>query len=751
MAGLGLFRSSAGRSARVVLAVLLCALAAPRALAQDAQQRESPEVRKLRILGAEQVDKTDLSKSISTRPSRCKNFIYQIFCVFSKSPTFVDKFYLDREELRRDVLRIKVYYWKRGFRETEVDTSVTRNGNGVTVTFGIHEGPPTIVSALRIDYDTALISPKRLRRLTTLEPTEPLNLLTLDSMRLGFQSEMWNKGYGDAIVDTAVSVNEEQRRAAVFLRVFPNWPTKVGDIVVRGNRRVDTRTILNTLLVKPGAPYRRDDVLESQRSLYESQLFRLASILPPTGDSIKNLEVQVVEAPLREAHVGGGVTNSDFVSVEGQYTSYNLFGGARRLDVTATVANLAAYTLNGKGPFRDVVPDELGLADERAFLQPTWAASVDLRQPAFLRRPANQASIGVFAHRTSSPGVYIDRGYGAGLTFTRQITTRAPASLNYRFELSRVEAGDIYFCVNYGVCDTTTIGTLRSHQRLSPMSITAFVDRSDQPFNPTRGYVARIDMEYASRATLSNYQYNRAFFDAAAYWHPSGRLSVLAGHLRVGYVHPLGTTHGDTVIHPRKRFYSGGSMSVRGYGENQLGPRVLTIDADSLRFGIDSKTKDTTVTCPRVIPITQCDPNIAGKDSRFQPRPVGGTSLLEGSVEFRFPLQAPKLFGAVFVDAGIVGESRLGSFGDVRNFADLIGVTAAITPGFGIRYNSPVGPIRVDFGYQPPLHEDLIVVTSEIRNGREVLVPLDKTRLFGLDKKTLLSRLVLHFSIGQAY
>lgn len=752
MAGLGLFRSSAGRSARVVLAVLLCALAAPRASAQDAEQREAPEVRKLRILGVQQVDKTDLSKSISTRPSRCRNFLYELFCLFSRSPTFVEKFYLDREELRRDVLRIKVYYWKRGFRETEVDTSVTRNGDGVTVTFGVHEGPPTIVTALRIDYDTALISPKRLRRLTTLEPNEPLNLLTLDSMRLGFQSELWNKGYADAIVDTAISVNEEQRRAAVFLRVFPNWPTKVGDIVVRGNRRVDTQTILNTLLVKPGAPYRRDDVLESQRSLYESQLFRLASILPPTGDSIKNLEVQVVEAPLREAHVGGGATSSDFGSIEGRYTSYNLFGGARRLDVSASLSNLGAYSLNGKFPFRDVLNTVPGaFADERAFLQPTWSASVDLRQPSFLRRPQNQASIGLFAHRTSQPGVYIDRGYGGAVTFTRQITMRAPASLNYRLEMSRVEAGDIYFCVNYGVCDTTTIGTLRSHQRLSPVSVTAFVDRSDQPFNPTRGYVARLDMEYASRFTISDYQYNRAFLDAAAYWHPSGRLSVLAGHLRIGYVHPLGTTHGDTVIHPRKRFYSGGSMSVRGYGENQLGPRVLTIDPDSLRFGVDKKTGQITVTCAPVVPITQCDPNVAGKDSRFQPRPVGGTSLLEGSVEFRFPLQAPKLFGAVFVDGGIVGESRLGSFGAVRNLADLIGVTAAITPGFGVRYSSPVGPIRVDFGYQPPLTEDLIVITNETRNGQQVLVPLDQTRRFGLDRKTLLSRLVLHFSIGQAY
>jgi hypothetical protein len=103
------------------------------------------------------------------------------------------------------------------------------------------------------------------------------------------------------------------------------------------------------------------------------------------------------------------------------------------------------------------------------------------------------------------------------------------------------------------------------------------------------------------------------------------------------------------------------------------------------------------------------------------------------------------------VDGAIVGESKLQNVSDFVNIADLAGATAAITPGFGIRYNSPVGPIRVDLGYQPRLDEQLLVVTEEVRNGRSTLVPLDATRRYGLDNKTFLSRLVLHFSIGQAY
>ena len=346
--------------------MLLLAVGGPRLRAQSKpDEREAPEVRKLRLLGADHVDRADLLKSIATQPTKCRTMIYQLFCAFSRSPTFMEKHYLDRDELKRDVLRVRVFYWKRGYREATVDTSVTRDRDGVGVTFEIREGPPTIVASLRIEYDSTLISAKRLRRLTLLKTQKPLNLLTLDSMRLGFQNEMWNRGYGDAIVDTALAVNDETHRAAVFLRVFPNWPTVVGEIVVHGNERVDRQTILNTLLIRPGAPYRRDDVLESQRSLYESNLFRLATILPPTGDSVKNIEIQVVEAPLREAHVGGGANSADFGQIEGRYTSYNLFGGARRLDVTTSAGNLFAPSVNGKFPFRNVIDTASPVIDQR--------------------------------------------------------------------------------------------------------------------------------------------------------------------------------------------------------------------------------------------------------------------------------------------------------------------------------------------------------------------------------------------------
>jgi len=260
-----------------------------------------------------------------------------------------------------------------------------------------------------------------------------------------------------------------------------------------------------------------------------------------------------------------------------------MLGGARRLDIDGVVGNLFASALQGRGVFRDVT-GEVGENNVSPFLTPTYNASIDFRQPAFLQRPKDQFGIGAFTHRSINPGVFIDRGFGGQTTYTHQFMPRLPLSLNYRYELNRVDASEVYFCVNFGVCDARTISTLRSHHSLSPLTITGFIDRSDLPFSPTKGYVARLDLEHASQLTLSDYRYNRAFVDAAVYGHQSGTQHVYSAHLRMGWVRPIATGLDSGVLHPRKRFYAAGANSVRGYAEGQLGPRVLTIDATTLRW-----------------------------------------------------------------------------------------------------------------------------------------------------------------------
>jgi outer membrane protein assembly factor BamA len=361
--------------------------------------------------------------------------------------------------------------------------------------------------------------------------------------------------------------------------------------------------------------------------------------------------------------------------------------------------------------------------------------------------------------------VAIDRSYGGNITYTRSLGLRAPASLGYVFAVTNVLADDAYFCVNFGVCDRVTIDNLRSHQRLSPVLARALVDRTDQPLNPSRGYTGRLELEHASQITISDYSYNRLFGQGTLYTRGGQRRSVLAYLLRFGFVRPYVGENGDAILHPSKRFYAGGSQSVRGFGENQLGPRILTLPHGFLTY---ARTADGGLCDANSPAIRLCDPNTARDstgthplvgDDKFTPRPIGGTSLLEGSVEYRFPLPFMKnLGGAVFIDGAAVGERIVDPLsGGIATLKGLVSGTGAITPGFGIRYYSPVGPIRVDLGINPSQSEDLAVVTELNISNKSTLVPLDIPRRYspaagaGTALGKILNRLVLHLSIGQAY
>jgi outer membrane protein assembly factor BamA len=298
------------------------------------------------------------------------------------------------------------------------------------------------------------------------------------------------------------------------------------------------------------------------------------------------------------------------------------------------------------------------------------------------------------------------------------------------------------------------------------------MNRSNHPLAPTRGFIARADAEHASGLTASDFRYNR-LSGAFSMYRPVRSRGVLAGRLRVGIVGALnGTAEAIGVedaaglprrvlLHPRKRFYAGGSQSVRGFGENQLGPRVLTVSPRVLEgAGCDISTVEALRTCDLSY---REDPNGEGfllSDNAFQTRPLGGTTLLEANVELRVPIWRA-LVGAVFIDGAILGESSLNR---------ITNGTTAITPGFGVRYVSPVGPIRVDLGIRPTLQEALPVITQFTDSaGRHTLVQLapptgcensDRTpgcRTYpNPDQKQgfitkLTNRLTLHLSIGEAF
>jgi outer membrane protein assembly complex protein YaeT len=188
-----------------------------------------------------------------------------------------------------------------------------------------------------------------------------------------------------------------------------------------------------------------------------------------------------------------------------------------------------------------------------------------------------------------------------------------------------------------------------------------------------RGYVLNAHVEQAGKWLAGTWDY-RAFTGEARHYLSAGRRLVLANRLRVGTIDPLGEgVEGDVPFY--KRYFLGGASSLRGWGRFEVGPIS--------GFGL----------------------------------PIGGHTMLEGSSEVRAPLMGR--FGAVaFLDFGNVWSQPFDFHpGDLRY---------AVGPG--LRYLTPIGPARVDFGYQ--------------------LNPIANLRVNGEPERR---HWRVHFSIGQAF
>jgi len=754
--------------------VVLLGCASGRSAGAQALQRVvgQPVIAQLKIDGNVNIDTDELKAAMVTTVSHCRSFFLLPVCRFSKSGGVYRKILLDRAELERDLLRLRVLYWKSGWRNAQVVPEITRRGDGVVaITLKVTEGLPTTIGSIEFGALDSLLEIHGLRKLVDVRVGEPLNLIRLDSIASRIASHLDEEGYGDVLLNPVATVDTSSPKAAVRIGVSKLYQTRIESIRVEGTEKYDPRVVANTMGVKAGDPFSRIGVAEIQRALYEAGFFKRAFVRvdPGSTDSLKKLIALVEELPPRSFRVTGGVSTVDFMQLDARYVDANFRNNAGRLTLQATLGNLLGPQLNGRFPFMNVLPDNLSLNDP-VYLQPTFQVNADIRR-RWLRDGRNQTGLSVFGFRRSSPGVFIDQGGGGGASFTRNVTRAVPISAQYRLEFTNVSAADTYYCVNFGVCDESSLGVLRNTQRLAPISLSAASDRRDDPIGPTRGYTWRAEMELADTWTGSQFRYSRIEVDGSKYFHISEKLTVaVRGH--AGYVRGQ-SANGDSVpiILPRKRFYAGGARSVRGYGENQLGPRVLVIPRAIFQptlAGFDSllanpALRDGRLPCdPRQFDLPSCPTSavVARPDARetsnfvdgdFVPKPLGGSSLVEASIEARYRFWGPITIAA-FLDAGSVG-ARFG------------GRAAVFTPGFGFRYLSPVGPIRVDVGYNPKRTENLVVITELVPSDLTWLAPItdQRTGLYQISTQRsfnpatgtglggIFNRLTLHLSIGEAF
>jgi outer membrane protein insertion porin family len=192
--------------------------------------------------------------------------------------------------------------------------------------------------------------------------------------------------------------------------------------------------------------------------------------------------------------------------------------------------------------------------------------------------------------------------------------------------------------------------------RVGFVSTTLIQDRRDDPVDAHRGMYNSIDLEFASNLLGSQTGFGRILAKNATYYQLTKNL-VLARSTQFGMIKRYA---GLSDIPLAERFFGGGSFSNRAFPDFQAGPRDL--------------------------------------DTGF---PIGGNALFVNSVELRFPLIGENIGGVLFNDLGNVYSdvNKISLRFRQRNLQDFDYAVQGF--GFGIRYRTPIGPVRADFSLSP--------------------------------------------------
>lgn len=746
--------------ALVLRVAALLVLAAPVAMAQETVcDPGDVEVRRLEFAGNRTFPDDELAHGIATTPS---SWLRRTLGVIGT------KRCIARGSLPLDVARLTLYYRKRGFFEARVDTVVRPvDRNAVEVRFDVTEGPALRLDTLRVTgLDSVPGGDALVARLGLAEGMR-FDQYAVDSARTVLVRRLRDAGYPYADVLREYRTHVDTRSAFLGLDVYPGARARIGEVTVRVTPREGTAqqvptTVVHDLLgIRPGALYRESELVAAQRRLYETDAYSHVDIAIDStsapGDTLVRLRLALRESFMRTARLGVGYGSLDCFRLSAEYTNVNFLHQARRLELNARMSKIGvgapldvAQGLCTRQVREDVFSDTLNYYAGATMRTPR-AFGVTL--PTTTLYSERRSEFKAFL-RTTPVALGLSRSWPRGL--------RVPLTMSYNLEYGRTQAQPALFCAAFNLCTEEDRRRVEEFRRVAVLGASAVRDRANDPVEPTSGTILRLDARHASRLVGSDplQQFNQLTGNAAWY-HSISDGVVLAARVRVGAVlgSSLSRSGNPSYVPPQERLYAGGPSTVRGFRQNELGPVAY----------LANQYADTTITLPsgetrRVFRATP--------DSGYaRVVPLGGNSVIVANLEARMrsPVFSDLLQFTVFVDAGKL--SRDIDF-DLRR-------ELRFTPGAGVRVNSPVGPIRLDVGYNPyalakgvayfdaPLSGPLaplycvspgntFPIMDQPLGGRSVPVQ-DQTR--GRCEATfqptrggsLLRRLTLNFSIGQAF
>lgn len=653
-----------------------------------------------------------LARMVQTRPSRCA-ILGLPFCIPFTS-VGRERHVLEPAAVAADVQRLRLFYRIGGFFGTQVQPTVEPvpgDTDDVRVRFDVVPGDSVVLDSFRLSGLDTVLDPRAAAERLPLRIGRRFNLGEFAASADSLNGMLQGHGHAFARVLRNYAVDTLTNRATAELEAIPGPVVRIDTVLVAGAEHLGESDALRQLAVEKGDTLLARKLVESQRNLYSLEIVQIAtvSLAPdslqrtPADSGTATVLARIVEAPQHQVEAAVGWGSIECFRTEGSWVDRSFGGGARRLGVSGSLGKIGI----GQG---------LGSTFCRAFQGDTLSRRLDYRvvaeltQPYFMS-PRNHLSMTAYAERQSEPSVFTRTDRGGSFSVSHLLEAREVLTLSLNVEQGQTLASPVIFCTALLVCQRGDIDAATRYRWLNRVSANYSLDRTDGPVNPSRGFTLRSTVDWAAPWLASSSHFARWTGEIDKF-QSIGAGAVLAAALRFGtFFRTGGLSPQHNFLPPEERFYAGGASTVRGYDRNQLGPGVWWTDVDPDSLALHSDTAASFV-------------------------PTGGTSLGIVNVELRTPSPVfrDRLSLAWFVDVGAVGTEQLWRLRGWR-----------ATPGIGLRAGTPVGPFRLDIGYNPyPPTEGALYFA-----GPTELVRLAPT--FRRPAPSFLGRFHFQLAVGQAF
>ncbi len=506
---------------------------------------------------------------------------------------------------------------------------------------------------------------------------QPFSESNIASDRESILSYYFNNGYPDASFDWTQARGSSEYQVNLTYTIHTGKRRFVRNVLVRGLETTRPSLVDSRITLRPGDPISQNKIAESQKKLYDLGIFSKVQTAIQNPEGEEDSKYVLFDVDEANRYSFNAGVGAQLGRIGSGVTTFDEPAGATGFSPRVS---LGISRLNLFGMARTLsLQTRFSTIEQRAVLSYT--------APQFSGNENLTLTVSGLFDLSHDVRTFAARRWEGSMQLAQRLT-RAN-SMQYRFTYRRVSISDL-------VISPELIPLFSQPERVGTISATFIQDRRDDPINSHRGIYNTIDSGIALGKLGSESEFTRLLMRNSSY-HPIGKEIVFARTLQFGWIQRIG---GQPEIPLAERFFGGGATSNRAFPENQAGPRDL--------------------------------------ETGF---PLGGNAILMHSEELRFPLVGDNLGGVLFHDMGNV----FSEVGDIsfrfhqKNNQDFDYMVHGF--GFGLRYRTPIGPVRVDFSLSPnaPRFFGFQGTFDQLLAGQGVLV------------NQKINAFQFHFSLGQTF